>query len=69
MAYQPKQGDIIVIDFDPQAGHEQKGRRPCVVVSNDQLKRKVSNYSFNPQRNPIPCESRYKAVDYVDGNP
>jgi len=36
MAYQPKQGDIIVIDFDPQAGHEQSGRRPCLVVSNDQ---------------------------------
>jgi len=37
MAYQPKQGDIVVIDFDPQAGHEQKGRRPCAVVSNDQF--------------------------------
>jgi len=37
MAYQPKQGDIIVIDFDPQAGHEQKGRRPCLIVSNHQF--------------------------------
>jgi mRNA interferase MazF len=37
MAYQPKQGDIVVIDFDPQAGHEQKGRRPCLVVSNNQF--------------------------------
>jgi len=37
MAYQPKQGNIIVIDFDPQAGHEQKGRRPCLVVSNNQF--------------------------------
>ena len=36
MEYQPKQGDIIVIDFDPQAGHEQRGRRPCLVVSNEQ---------------------------------
>jgi len=35
--YRPKQGDIIVIDFDPQAGHEQRGRRPCLVVSNDQF--------------------------------
>ena len=32
-----KQGDIIVIDFYPQAGYEQKGRRPCLVVSNDQF--------------------------------
>ncbi|MBO6236971.1 MAG: type II toxin-antitoxin system PemK/MazF family toxin [Schwartzia sp.] len=32
MAYQPKSGDIIWIDFDPQAGHEQKGRRSALVV-------------------------------------
>ena len=30
-----KQGDIIWLDFDPQTGHEQKGRRPALVVSND----------------------------------
>ncbi|MFP3043540.1 type II toxin-antitoxin system PemK/MazF family toxin [Treponema primitia] len=29
-----KQGDIIWLDFDPQTGHEQKGRRPALVVSN-----------------------------------
>lgn len=34
MAYIPVQGDIIYLDFDPQAGHEQKGRRPALVVSN-----------------------------------
>ena len=34
-AYVPKQGDIIAITFDPQAGHEQKGRRPALVVSKD----------------------------------
>lgn len=34
MPYIPEQGDIIYMDFDPQAGHEQKGRRPAVVVSN-----------------------------------
>jgi mRNA interferase MazF len=30
-----KQGDIIWLDFDPQLGHEQKGRRPALVVSNE----------------------------------
>jgi len=30
-----KQGDIIFINFDPQAGHEQSGRRPALVVSNN----------------------------------
>lgn len=33
-AYVPKKGDFIAVTFDPQAGHEQKGRRPALVVSN-----------------------------------
>ena len=32
--YVPKQGDFIILSFDPQSGHEQKGRRPALVVSN-----------------------------------
>lgn len=35
MVYAPEQGDIIILEFDPQAGHEQKGRRPAIVVSNN----------------------------------
>lgn len=35
MRYMPEQGDIILLEFDPQAGHEQKGRRPAFVVSNN----------------------------------
>ncbi len=31
--YIPEQGDIVWISLDPQAGHEQKGRRPALVVS------------------------------------
>ena len=33
-AYVPKKGDYIAVTFDPQSGHEQKGRRPALVVSN-----------------------------------
>lgn len=33
--YFPKKGDFITLSFDPQTGHEQKGRRPALVVSND----------------------------------
>ena len=33
-AYVPKKGDFIAVTFDPQSGHEQKGRRPALVVSN-----------------------------------
>jgi len=32
-AYQPEAGDIVWLDFTPQAGHEQAGRRPAVVLS------------------------------------
>jgi mRNA interferase MazF len=32
--YIPKKGDFIAVSFDPQSGHEQKGRRPALVVSN-----------------------------------
>ena len=35
MAYVPQQGDIIKMDFDPTKGHEQQGRRPAAVVSNN----------------------------------
>ena len=34
-AYVPRQGDLVTLDFDPQSGHEQKGRRPAIVVSKD----------------------------------
>ncbi len=33
MAYNPNRGDIVWITFNPQAGHEQAGRRPALVLS------------------------------------
>lgn len=33
--YIPKKGDFVAVTFDPQSGHEQKGRRPALVISND----------------------------------
>jgi mRNA interferase MazF len=33
MAYQPDRGDCVWIDCDPQAGTEQAGRRPALVLS------------------------------------
>jgi mRNA interferase MazF len=29
----PDAGDLVWLTFDPQAGHEQKGRRPALVLS------------------------------------
>ena len=34
-----EQGDIVYLDFDPQSGHEQKGRRPALVISNNLFNR------------------------------
>ncbi len=32
--YIPEIGDLVILTFDPQSGHEQKGRRPALIVSN-----------------------------------
>ena len=33
--YIPKQGDIVYVNLNPTIGHEQNGKRPAVVISND----------------------------------
>ena len=37
----PDRGDVVWLDFTPQAGHEQAGRRPGVVLSPVAYNRKV----------------------------
>src|SRR5208282_659009 len=32
-AYVPAPGDVVWLHFDPQAGHEQAGHRPALVLS------------------------------------
>jgi len=32
--YIPEKGDFVIASFTPQSGHEQKGRRPAIVISN-----------------------------------
>lgn len=32
-----RRGEVYYVDLDPVVGHEQRGRRPVVVVSNDAL--------------------------------
>lgn len=32
-SYVPDEGDIVWLNFTPQSGHEQAGRRPAVVLS------------------------------------
>jgi mRNA interferase MazF len=40
--YVPERGDLIWLDFDPQAGHEQAGRRPALVLSPKNYHRRSS---------------------------
>ncbi len=48
MAYVPERGDIVWISFNPQAGHEQAGRRPAVVLSPKAYNQKVGLAIFCP---------------------
>ncbi|MCF8374567.1 MAG: endoribonuclease MazF [Bacteroidales bacterium] len=41
MMYIPDKGDIVWISFNPQAGHEQAGRRPALVLSPGAYNEKV----------------------------
>ena len=36
------QGDIIKVNFNPQAGHEQAGYRPALVISNNFFNQKTN---------------------------
>lgn len=46
--YVPDRGDIVWLDFNPQAGHEQKGRRPALTVSHREYNGKVGLGLFCP---------------------
>ncbi len=39
--YTPKRGDIVFTDFDPAAGHEQKMKRPALILSPEPFNKKI----------------------------
>jgi len=49
--YVPHKGDFITLSFDPQSGHEQKCRRPALVIS---------NYLFTRHTGLAICVSRHQ---------
>ena len=53
MAYIPDRGDVVWINLNPQAGHEQAGRRPAIVLSPLPYNRKVGLAIFCPITNQI----------------
>ncbi|MCF7811835.1 endoribonuclease MazF [bacterium] len=51
--YIPERGDAIWITLDPQAGHEQSGRRPAVVLSPEAYNGKVGLVILCPITNQV----------------
>ena len=74
-AYVPNRGDVVWINFDPQAGHEQGGRRPAIVLSPRSYNKpsglallcpvtsRVKNYPFEV---PLPIGAPVAGVVLVD---
>ena len=48
MSYVPARGDLVWLSFDPQAGHEQAGRRPAFVLSPEAYNRKTGLFLACP---------------------
>ena len=46
--YIPERGDVVWISFQPQAGHEQAGRRPALVLSPQEYNGKTHLALFCP---------------------
>jgi len=74
-AYVPEQGDAVWITLDPQAGHEQAGRRPALVLSPSAYNGRVGLALFCPITNqakgypfevPIPAGSAVTGVVGAD---
>jgi len=73
--FNPRRGDLIWLEFNPQAGHEQAGRRPALVVSQDSYNSKVglalicpitSNVKGYPFEVQLPLGLRIKGVVLAD---
>ncbi len=47
-SYVPDRGDVVWITLNPQAGHEQAGRRPAVVLSPSSYNGRVGLAVFCP---------------------
>jgi len=46
--YIPRRGDAVWLNFNPQSGHEQAGRRPALVLSPEEYNRKTGLAIFCP---------------------
>ena len=47
-SFVPDKGDVVWLTFDPQSGHEQRGRRPALVISPIEYNKKTNLAIFVP---------------------
>ncbi|QJE72274.1 endoribonuclease MazF [Aerophototrophica crusticola] len=73
--YCPDDGDIVWLDFDPQAGREQKGHRPALVLSPRAYNKRVglcvvcpitSEVKGYPLEQPVPAGGKTKGAVLCD---
>lgn len=71
----PRRGDLVWLDFDPQAGHEQAGRWPALILSPEAYNRKVglvllcpitTQVKGYPFEVALPAESKVRGVVLAD---
>ena len=65
-AYVPDAGDVVWLEFDPQAGHEQAGHRPALVMSPSAYNSKVGLMVCCPMASKIKGHP-FEVVTQVDG--
>jgi len=63
MAYTPRQGDVIYMNFDPRIGHEQRGRRPGLIISNEEYHKRTSMAMVCPITSTISGFPMHVALD------
>ncbi|MFQ6609667.1 MAG: endoribonuclease MazF [Fidelibacterota bacterium] len=68
--YIPNRGDIVWLNFTPQSGHEQMGKRPALVLSPKSYNAKVGLAVFCPITSQIkgyPFEVRIEKTKKIGG--
>ena len=65
-AYVPETGEVVWLEFDPQAGHEQSGHRPALVISPASYNSKTGLMVCCPMSTKIKGHP-FEVVTQVDG--
>jgi len=68
--YVPERGDVVGLQFNPQAGHEQAGHRPALVLSPSRYNKRTGLMLYCPITSQVkgyPFEVHVKTQDGIHG--